>query len=85
MLRLQCLKQKEVINVRDGFRFGCVSDLEICADGRINAIIVPGPISFLGFFGRDKEYYIKWCDIKCVGEDIILVDVDVSCVLRACI
>lgn len=86
MLRLQCFRQKEVINLRDGFRLGFVSDLEICVDdGRITAVIVPGPCKFLGLFGRDKEYYIRWCDIKCIGEDIILIDVDIACILRVCI
>ncbi len=75
-MRISELKQKEVINVEDCKRLGFVGDVDfdIC-DGRMTAIIVPGPGSFCGFLGRDKEYVIPFCDICQVGDDIILVRV----------
>jgi YlmC/YmxH family sporulation protein len=68
------LRQKEVINLSDGARYGFVSDLEISEEGKILAIIVPGPGRVLGVFGRDQEYRIPWESITKIGEDIILVD-----------
>jgi len=69
------LRQKEVINLSDGARYGFVSDLEINEeDGRILALIIPGPGRVLGVFGRDQEYRIPWEMINKIGEDIILVD-----------
>ena len=75
MARMYDLRQKEVINLSDGMRYGFVSDVEISIDnGKILAVIVPGPGRVLGVFGRDQEYYIPWDKITKIGDDIILVD-----------
>ena len=82
MARMYDLRQKEVINTNDGSRYGFVSDLELdTADGRILAIIVPGPGRVLGVFGRDQEYRIPWGKISKIGEDIILVNCDTNKIL----
>ena len=55
------LKCKEVINVCDGGRLGCVTDLELdLCTGTILAI-------------RDG-IVIPFCRIQKIGEDVILVD-----------
>lgn len=84
-MRICELKQKEVINANDCKRLGFVGDVDfdICT-GCILAIIVPGPGSFCGFIGREKEYIIPFCDICQVGEDIILVNVKKRDVEEAC-
>ena len=43
------LREKEIINICDGARLGCICDLEIddCT-GTICSIVVPGPSRFLG-------------------------------------
>jgi len=79
------MKQKEVINIYDGCRFGYVCDVEIdIVAGCIVAIIVPGPAKVFGMFGREQEYKIPWCSIKQIGEDIILVEVEIKKVLIDC-
>lgn len=71
------LKSKEVINMTDGSRLGCIIDLEIDpSEGVILAIIVPGPARFLGFLRGDKDFVIPYCKIKKIGDDVILVDID---------
>lgn len=83
MARIEDLKQKEVINIQDGSRLGFVSDVDInVKTGCIINIIVDGPCKVFGLFGKNTEYVINWCDIKKIGDDIILVDVDVDCVLK---
>lgn len=83
MARIEDLKQKEVINVKDGARIGFVSDVDInIKNGCVCKIIIAGPCKVLGLFGRETEYVINWCDIKKIGDDIILVDVDIESVLR---
>ena len=53
-MRFLDLCQKEVINVNDCCRLGCVSDIEFdCGCGKICAIIVPGPGKYLGFICKD--------------------------------
>ena len=77
------LKQKEVINCRDGERLGYVCDIAFdIHTGIITKIIVPGPCKIWGILGRDHEYVINFCSIKQIGTDVILVDVDAEKVLE---
>jgi len=77
MVRIYEMRQKEIINIRDGMRMGFVADVEIDEEsGEIENLIVPGPARILGVFGRDEEYVIPWDAVKRIGDDIILVDVD---------
>lgn len=69
-------KRKEVINIKDGRRLGFVQD--VCADlesGTITSIIVPGNTKILSMFSGVNEIVIDWKDIKCIGEDVILVEI----------
>ena len=68
-------KHKEVVNIKDGKRLGYVQD--VCADlesGRITSIIVPGNNKLFKFFSGSDDVVIPWENIKCIGEDIILVE-----------
>lgn len=70
------LRDKEVVNVRDGKRLGYVCDAEIdCNLGRICALMIPGPSKFLGFV-RGPVIRIPWERIERIGDDIILVCAD---------
>ncbi|MBQ3157645.1 MAG: YlmC/YmxH family sporulation protein [Clostridia bacterium] len=79
------LREKDVINTRDGRSLGRVIDVEIClCDGRITAIIVPGearPFSTARFGhmlrGERAGIVIPWEMICKIGDDVILVDVEV--------
>lgn len=78
-MRMSELKQKEVINCRDGERLGFICDIEFdFCTGIIIKIIIPGPCKIWGILGRDNEYVIPFCDIKQVGTDVILVDADLE-------
>ena len=47
--RFSQLRRKEVINICDGSRLGCVGDLELCIpEGGVKALIVFGPCRFSG-------------------------------------
>jgi YlmC/YmxH family sporulation protein len=70
------MRDKEVINICDGKRLGCVMDLEFDAcNGKIEKIIIPGPGKICGVFGTDSEYVIPFGCIKKIGPDIILVEI----------
>ncbi|MCL2576895.1 MAG: YlmC/YmxH family sporulation protein [Defluviitaleaceae bacterium] len=82
MARMYDLRQKEIVNISDGARYGFVSDMELDTnEGKITALIVPGPGRVLGVFGRDQEYRIPWEKIQKIGDDIILVDCNTGNVL----
>lgn len=69
-------EEKDVIDVGDGKRIGCVTALEFDpCDGRITGIVVSGDAGLFGFGKREKTL-IPWCKIKKIGQDVILVDAD---------
>jgi YlmC/YmxH family sporulation protein len=57
--------------------FGYVQD--VCADlesGKITSIIVPGGTNkILNFFSSNNDIVIEWDKIRCIGEDLILVEI----------
>lgn len=79
------LRQKDVINTRDGRSLGRVMDIEFClCDGRVTAIIVPGGPRTFSLFrvshmlrGETEAVIIPWEMICKIGDDVILVDVEV--------
>ena len=73
--RFTDLRCKEVINICDGKRLGCVGDVELrLPQGEATALIVYGRPRFFGLFGRGEEYYIPWDSIRRIGDDIVLID-----------
>ena len=72
------LRQKDVINTRDGRSLGKVMDIEFClCDGRITAIVVPGEFRFGHILrGERAGIVIPWEMICKIGDDVILVDVE---------
>ncbi len=76
MLKTSDLRIREVINIVDGKRLGLMSDIEVdLENGKVTAIVVPGPARIFGMFGRDRDYVIPWEKIVKIGEDVILVEV----------
>ena len=74
MFRAGELRQKEVINICNAQRLGYVCDVEFCLEkGEIEAIIVPGCMKFFRI-GKHDDLVITWDKIRCIGEDIILVE-----------
>lgn len=55
-----------------GFVQDVTADLE---SGMITSIIVPGENRFLNVFTSSNDIVIPWQNIKCIGDDIILVDI----------
>lgn len=73
--RIGDLRHKEVINVDDGCKIGCVNDIEVdmtCA--KLLAIIIYGRLKWFGVLGREDDIIIGWEHIKVIGEDTILVE-----------
>lgn len=56
--------------------FGFVQDVTANLEtGVITSIIVPGENKFLNVFSSGNDIVIPWQNIKCIGEDIILVEI----------
>lgn len=76
------LRNKEVINAKNGCRLGCVSDVEIdTCSGCIVSIIIWGKGKCFGLLPREEDIKICWKDIEVIGDDTILVccDENFSC------
>ena len=51
---------------------------DVCADletGKITSIIVPGSNKFISMFSSSNDIVIQWQNIKCIGDDVILVEI----------
>lgn len=69
-------KHKEVINIKDARKLGYVQDVTADLEsGRITSIIVPGSNKILNIFSNDDDIIIPWQNIKCIGDEIILVEI----------
>ncbi|MDO5401770.1 MAG: YlmC/YmxH family sporulation protein [Eubacteriales bacterium] len=78
-VKLSNLQCKEVICVADGRRLGFVTDVLIeMPEGKVTAIVVPGPSRLMGLGGRRDDFIIPWSSIQKVGPDIVLVDIRVD-------
>lgn len=68
------LREKDVVNICNGQRLGCVCELELDIDcGSITAIIVSGSSFTASVLGRGRVH-VPWECIKRIGRDTILVE-----------
>lgn len=78
MISTDKLKNREVINIRDGKSLGYIYDIEINLElGTIEGIVIPaerGLFHFLG--GKNDDLVVKWDRIRTIGDDVVLVDLD---------
>lgn len=75
-MRLSELQGKDIINVLDGKKIGNIIDVNIGLNGNIESFVVEKGRFFLKLFGRE-EVIVKFSQISKIGEDVILVNVDV--------
>ena len=74
LCRIDELKNKQVVCVKNGAVLGNVSDIEInTQNGAVNSLIIYGKNHFLGIFGRDNDIIIPWQDIEVIGNETVLV------------
>lgn len=71
------LRDKEIINLKDGCRLGSVCDVEINTEtGQLVCLIIYGRGGFLACRGKTKDIKIRWEQIEVIGDDTILVRFD---------
>ncbi len=73
--RITDMHDKEVINVCDGTRLGCVDDVEVdTCTAQLVSIVIYGHAKCMGLLGHEDDIVIPWKDIRVIGEHTILVD-----------
>ncbi len=77
LCRIDELKNKQVVCVKDGCVLGFVSDVELdTASGALTAIIILGRYKFFGLFGKEEDIVIPWNHIKVIGDETVLVSTE---------
>lgn len=75
-MRLSELQGKDIINVSDGKKIGNIIDVNIDENGNMKSLIVEKS----GIFSRFSSKYeveVGWSQITKIGEDVILVSIDI--------
>ena len=74
LCRIDELKNKQVVSVKNGAVLGRIDDVEINTDtGTINSVVIFGKNHILGIFGRENDIIIPWNDIEIIGSETVLV------------
>ncbi len=83
--KFSCICEKEVINIADGKRLGYVQDIEIdVVTGRACALLIPEEMGKWNFFCKGECYRVPWHGVKQIGDDIILVEIDIAECIEEC-
>lgn len=83
LCRIDELRNKQVVCVKNGCVLGFVSDIEMdTSSGELTSIIIFGRLKFFGLFGREDDTVIPWNDIEVIGEETILVNTEPPIFMR---
>lgn len=71
------IRNKEIINIKTGQRLGYPADIEVDLEtGRLVSIIVSGGYKIMGLFGKENDITVKWENIKTIGDDLIIIELE---------
>lgn len=75
--RIDELRNKQVVCVKDGRVLGYISDIELdVVEGRLTAIVIFGRLRLFGLLGSRDDIVIPWEEIQVIGGDTVLVSTD---------
>lgn len=76
-MRLSDLQKKDVVNVNDGSKIGNIIDIRLDDKGNMDGFIVEKSKFIISMFTNTNEIEIKWSQIQKIGEDVILVSINI--------
>ena len=77
-MRLTELQGKDIINVNDGKLIGKIIDLSLTDSGVLEDLIIEKSKFFVSMFSSKNEVKVNWKQIKKIGDDVILVELNTS-------
>jgi YlmC/YmxH family sporulation protein len=75
-MKLSELQRKDIINIKDGKKVGKIIDVEFDSNGYMIKFIIEKAHFVKSLFTQSEEIYIKFTQIKKMGEDVILIDIN---------
>ena len=75
-MRLSDLQSKNIININDGKMIGNIIDINIDKSGISSGIVIEKSKFLISRFSSNGEIIVKWSQIEKIGEDVILVNVN---------
>ena len=77
LCRIDDLRNKQVVCVKNGCVLGFISDVEMdTLNGTLTSIIIFGRLRFFGLLGREEDIVIPWKDISVIGNETVLVNTE---------
>ena len=81
--RIDELKDRQVVCVKNGCVLGYISDVEINTEnGNIESVVIFGRPRLFGLFGREDDIVISWKEISVIGQETVLVNTDPTPFIR---
>ncbi|MDD3453785.1 MAG: YlmC/YmxH family sporulation protein [Bacilli bacterium] len=74
-MNLSELQNKDIISVNNGKKIGNIIDVIIDEKGNLKTLIVQKTKFFWNFF-NNSEFEINWQQIDKIGEDVILINLE---------
>ena len=75
--RIDELRNKQVVCVKNGCVLGYISDVVINTEnGNLESVVIFGRPRFFGLLGREEDIVIPWRDIDVIGQETILITTD---------
>lgn len=69
------IKLMEVIDINTGSKLGYIKDLKVnCDENRVESLILPSIKE--NWFSKREDLEVPWENIRKIGLDVILVDID---------
>lgn len=77
-MRLTELQDKDIVNINDGKLIGKIIDLSLTDNGILEDLIIEKAKFFVSMFSSKNEIKVNWKQIKKIGDDVILVELNTS-------
>ena len=75
-MKLSELQKKDIINIKDGKKVGKIIDVEFDVNnGYMIHFVIEKAHILRNMFTTNDDVYVKFSQIKKMGEDVILIDI----------
>jgi len=76
-MKLSELQRKDIVNIKDGKKIGKIVDVEFdTSNGYMIKFIIESSHFMKNLFAQNDVLTIKFTQIKKLGEDVILIDIN---------